>query len=84
MKQKQYQPLSVAEMATVLFAVDQGYLDDVPVARIALFEQELLQHLQTTHREFLDRINKTGDYNDEIIQTLHGILKAFKANQSWE
>ncbi len=84
MKQKQYMPLSVAEMGTILFAADQGYLDDVPVNRIALFEQELLQNMQANHRDFLERLNKTGDYNDEIIQNLHSILKAFKANQSWD
>lgn len=84
MKQKQYMPLSVAEMATVLFAVDQGYLDDVPVNRIALFEQELLKYLHTNYSEFVERINKSGDYNDEIVRTMRTILESFKANQSWD
>src|SRR5579872_2662156 len=68
MKQKQYMPLSVAEMATVLFAVDQGYLDDVPVNRTAMFEQELLNYLHANYSDFVERINKTGDYNDEIVR----------------
>ena len=83
MKQKQYMPLSVAEMTTILFAADQGYLDDVPLNRIALFEQELNGYLLTNYREFVDRVNKTGEYNDEVVKTLRTILESFKANQSW-
>lgn len=84
MKQKQYMPLSVAEMGTVLFAADQGYLDDVPVNRIAIFEQELIHYLHANYGEFIERINQTGDYNDEIVKTLKKILESFKANQSWD
>ncbi|MBA3661326.1 MAG: F0F1 ATP synthase subunit alpha [Gammaproteobacteria bacterium] len=84
MKQKQYQPLSVADMATVLFAADQGYLDDVPVNRIANFEQELYAYLQTNYKDFMQKINDTGDYNDEVIQTLRTLLESFKTTQSWD
>jgi F-type H+-transporting ATPase subunit alpha len=84
MKQKQYMPLSVGEMAAILFAADQGYLTDVPVNRISDFEHELKAYLHTNYRDFIARINKTGDYNDEIIATLRTILESFKANQSWD
>ncbi len=84
MKQKQYMPLSVAEQATILFAADQGYLDDIPLNRIAMFEQELLNYLHTNYREFIERIDKTGELNDEVIRTLRTILESFKANQSWD
>lgn len=84
MKQKQYMPLSVAEMTTILFAVDQGYLDDVPVNRTAIFEQELNAYLHSNYADFVERLNQSGDYNDEIIQTLRTILESFKANQSWD
>ena len=83
MKQKQYMPLSVGMMATILFAADQGYLDDVPLNRVALFEQELKNHLQTQYRDFITRIDQTGEFNDEVAQTLRTILESFKANQSW-
>ncbi len=84
MKQKQYMPLSVADQSVIFFAVDQGYLDDVPLNRIAMFEQELISYMNANYREFVERINKTGDYNDEVVQTLRSILESFKANQSWE
>lgn len=84
MKQKQYHPLSVAEMATILFGVDQGYLDDVPVNRVAIFEQELNHYLHSNYGEFVERINKTGEYSDEVVRTLRTILESFKANQTWD
>ena len=84
MKQKQYMPLSVAEMAVTLFAADKGYMDDVAVNRVALFEQELVSYLHTHHKDFLERINKTGDYNEEIEKTIRDILTSFKASQSWD
>jgi F-type H+-transporting ATPase subunit alpha len=84
MKQKQYMPLSVGEMATILFAADQGYLDNVPLNRIAMFEQELMSFLQANHAEFVERISKTGDYNEEIVKTLRSILESFKSNQAWD
>ena len=40
MKQKQYSPFSVAEIAVILFAVDHGYLDDVELNKIVAFEQD--------------------------------------------
>jgi F-type H+-transporting ATPase subunit alpha len=84
MKQKQYNPLSVAEMGTILFAADQGYLDDVPVNRITIFEQELVSYLRANYGDFVERINKTGDYSDEVVRTMRTILESFKANQSWD
>ncbi len=84
MKQKQYMPLSVAEMATILFAADQGYLDDVPLNRIALFEQELNSYLHASYSDFIERINQTGEWNDEVVRMLRTILESFKANQSWD
>lgn len=84
MKQKQFMPLSVAEEATILFAADQGYLDDVPLTRIAQFEQDLNNYLHTNYRDFVERINKSGEYNDEVLQILRSILESFKANLSWD
>jgi F-type H+-transporting ATPase subunit alpha len=84
MKQKQYAPLSVAEMSTILFAADRGFLDDVPLHRIAIFEQELNAYLHANYREWMEKINKTGEYNDEVVATLKTIIESFKANQSWD
>jgi len=66
MKQKQYSPLSVAEMAVSLFAVNEGFLDSVPVAKVGDFESALHAHAHAHAKPLLDRIDSSGDYNDEI------------------
>jgi F-type H+-transporting ATPase subunit alpha len=78
MKQKQYQPLSVAEMALSLYAASQGDLDDLTLNRIAEFEQGLLGHARANYAEFMKDLSTTGDYNDDIVNALKKIIDAFK------
>jgi F-type H+-transporting ATPase subunit alpha len=80
MKQKQYAPLSVAEMAISLFAANEGYLDDVPVVKIVAFEAALHAHVKSNSADLLKTINKTGDYNDTIVASLKSAIESFKAN----
>jgi F-type H+-transporting ATPase subunit alpha len=77
MKQKQYSPLSVAEMALSLYAVNEGYLDGVEVAKIIDFEAALHEFARSNHGELLDTINETGDYNDEIQAGLKAACDGF-------
>ncbi|TCP97297.1 F-type H+-transporting ATPase subunit alpha [Cricetibacter osteomyelitidis] len=83
LKQKQYAPLSVAEQAVMLFAVEFGYLEDVELNKIADFETALLDYAKRTNADFMQDLTKAGNYNDEIKDTLKGILDTFKANNTW-
>ncbi len=83
MKQKQYSPLSVAEMALSLFAANEGYLDDVEVKKIVDFEAALHGYAHSSQADLLARIDATGDYNVEIEQGLRKALDDFKANHAW-
>jgi F-type H+/Na+-transporting ATPase subunit alpha len=83
MKQKQYSPLSVAEMAISLFAVDQGYIDDVDIKRVVDFEHALHGYLRTSQKALMDKINAAADYNDEIAASLRAAIEDFKANNTW-
>ena len=83
MKQKQYAPLSVAEMAVSLFAGNEGYLDDVPVEKVVDFEAALHSYMRAEQAELLDKINESGDYNEDIEQGLRKALDEFKANHIW-
>jgi F-type H+/Na+-transporting ATPase subunit alpha len=78
MKQKQYQPLSIAEMGLSLFAADQGYLDDLALIKIADFEQGLLSYFRNHYSDFMQEVNKTGDYNDDIVKTMKKIIEEYK------
>ncbi|MFP4076650.1 MAG: F0F1 ATP synthase subunit alpha [Halochromatium sp.] len=83
MKQLQYHPLNVGEMAVSLFAANEGYLDDVEVKKVVDFERALQGYMASNHKSLLDDINASGKYDDEIKSALHGALKDFKANHTW-
>lgn len=78
MKQKQYAPQSVAEMAVVLFASDKGFLDDVPLKEVVAFEEALLSYMNTQSRDLMNEINQKMDYNDDIEKRLTAAVSAFK------
>ncbi len=83
MKQPQYLPLSVADMSISLFAIEKGYLDDIPVAEITAFESALRAHMQASHADLLQAINESGGYDDAIQEQLAKALEEFKRIGSW-
>jgi len=83
MKQVQYAPLSVGQMAVSLFAANEGYLDGLEVNKVVDFEHALQTYMKTSQAELIDKIDKTGDYDEEIEQALHAALKDFKATHTW-
>jgi F-type H+/Na+-transporting ATPase subunit alpha len=78
MKQKQYQPLSVAEMALTLYAVNEGFIDDVPVNKVVDFETALHAFARANSKSVLDGINAKPEYNDAAIADMKKIIEAFK------
>ncbi len=83
MKQKQYSPLSVAEMGVSLFAVNEGYLDDVPVKKVVDFEHELHVYMRNNAADVLKEINVSGDFSDDIAARFKKAIEDFKANHTW-
>ena len=83
MKQTQYTPLSVGQMAVSLFAANEGYLDDVDVAKVVHFEQALQSYMKSNQSALIDKIDSTGDFDEEIANELHAAIKDFKANNTW-
>ena len=83
MKQTQYSPYSVAQMAISLFAASKGYLDDIDVSKIVDFESALQDYMKANEEDFMKQINDSGDYNDDIGNTMHEAIKKFKSNSSW-
>ncbi len=83
MKQGQYQPMSIGEMAFSMYAANEGFLDDVEADKIVSFEKELIAYARSSQKELLDEINSTGDYNDSIQEKLKSALEEFKAKHSW-
>ncbi|MFC6441660.1 F0F1 ATP synthase subunit alpha [Bowmanella sp. JS7-9] len=83
MKQKQFAPLSVADMAVSLFAVEKGYLKSVELNKVLDFEAALHSFMNSTYAELMATINQTGNYNDDIEATLNEALTKFKETQTW-
>ena len=83
MKQVQYSPLTIAEMALSLFAVNEGYLDDVEINKVITFEKSLHEFARSKYAGLLDKINQTQDYSEEIQKELNGLMEDFKSNGVW-
>jgi len=83
MKQKQYSPLSIAEMGVSLFAANEGFLEDIDLNKVLDFESALLAYMNSEHGELLSKINETGDYDDEIESSFRDALEKFKSTQTW-
>ncbi len=83
MKQTQYSPLSVAEMGIMVFAADKGFLKEIAVEKIGDFETALLSYMNSEHKDLMDAINVSGDYNDDIEATFDKAMKKFISTQSW-
>ena len=77
MKQKQYSPLSVAEMGLSLFAANEGFIDPVPVSKVVDYEEALHDYARSNHADVLDSINASGNYDDDIAASLKTICEGF-------
>jgi F-type H+/Na+-transporting ATPase subunit alpha len=83
MKQKQFSPMSVAEMGVALFAANEGFLRDVPVNKVLDFEAALVSYMNSEQADFMNQINTTGQYSDEIESSMRKAIETFKATQTW-
>ncbi len=83
MKQAQYAPLSVSEMAFTLFGVNGGFFDDVPVAKALAAEKALHKFMQTKYADLTKRIEDSKDVPKDDETALTAAMKDFKANGSY-
>jgi F-type H+-transporting ATPase subunit alpha len=83
MKQPQYTPMTVAQMAVSLFAANEGYLDDIDVNQVRNFEDALQSYMNSKQASLMEKINTELDYSDDIAAGLKAALDDFKANQTW-
>ncbi len=81
MKQAQYSPMSIAEMGITLYAVNNGYFDDVDVSRVLAFEHDLLQYVKTRNADLVSRIMDAKELDAEGEKVLVAAIAEFK--KSW-
>ena len=78
MKQPQYQPMAVWEMALTLFAVNNGFFEGVEMKAMASFERSLRDYIRSKHADLVDRIEKTKDLSKDDESALRSAIEQFK------
>jgi F-type H+/Na+-transporting ATPase subunit alpha len=80
MKQGQYAPFPVDEQVISIWAVSNGYVDDIPVERVSDFEAGLLDHMRTRHSDVGETIRDSGQLDDETVEKLKKGVEEFKSS----
>ncbi len=78
LKQGQFSPLRVEQQIAIIYLGTKGLLSNIPVNKIREFEGELLQFLETKHKNVLDELKK-GNFNDEITGVIENVAKELSA-----
>ena len=83
MKQKQYSPMSIADMGLSLYAANEGYLKGVELNKILDFEAALIAFFNSEYADLMGDINESGTYSDEIAAQFKAGIEKFKSTQAW-
>jgi F-type H+-transporting ATPase subunit alpha len=83
MKQPQYQPLQVWEMALTLFAVNNGYFDDVEVKKALAAERSMRDYLKSKYAALVDTMESKKDLSADDEKALHEAIKDWKKSGSF-
>jgi F-type H+-transporting ATPase subunit alpha len=83
MKQKQYAPMSVAEMALTIYAVNNGHMDKVELKKITDFEAALQAFAQTNYKSLMDGINAVPKFTKENEAGLKKCIEDFLATGTY-
>ena len=84
LKQPQYQPLSLEKQVSIMFAVTNGYLDDVPVSRVREWESGFHQYLEANQPQILESIATTYEITDDNQKALRDAIEAYKQTVTLE
>ncbi|HIC14600.1 MAG TPA: F0F1 ATP synthase subunit alpha, partial [Gemmatimonadetes bacterium] len=78
LKQLQYEPMSMGEQVSIMYAVTNGYVDDVPPDKISDFEIAFHRYMQTSHSDVINAIMEKKELDDEISASLISAITEFK------
>jgi len=78
LKQNQYSPMSMEDQAIVLYALTNGFMDDVAIEKILEWEDEFRKYIRAGKKDILDAIVDSGEMNDETVEKLDVAIKDFK------
>jgi F-type H+-transporting ATPase subunit alpha len=81
LKQRQYTPYPVEDQVISIWAVTNGYMDDVPLGKVNDFEQRLIEQVKSRHSDIGQTIVSSGKLDDDTVGKLKSAVEDFKA--SW-
>jgi len=84
LKQPQYTPMSLGEQVAILFAVTNGYLDDVAVDKVIPWEDSFHRFMKNNHPEVAQRINKDNELTSEVKEALERAISEFKQDSNYQ
>jgi F-type H+-transporting ATPase subunit alpha len=79
LKQPQFEPLDVAQQVEIIFAVTNGFLDDVPVERIKAWDRGFQEYMSASHPEMADEIRAKKVLSDDLSARLRKAIETYKA-----
>jgi F-type H+-transporting ATPase subunit alpha len=82
LKQGQYEPMPVENQVAILYALTNGFLDDVPVEKIRDFEKEFHKFLHSSGKEVLKLIAEKKELTEEVVKKLEKVIKEFKESMN--
>jgi F-type H+-transporting ATPase subunit alpha len=80
LKQPQYQPMAVVDQVAIIYAVTNGYLDDVEIERVRAWERGFHEAMSARHRDILDGIRDGGQLTDELTERLVAAIEGYNAS----
>ena len=78
LKQNQYVPMGVGQQIGIIFAASKGYLDDIDVEKVGVFEKALIEHIEDSANDILSSITKEGKISKENEKLLEDFIINFK------
>ncbi len=78
LKQPQYDPMPVGRQVTMIFAITQGFMDDVAVEDIKRFLSEFLDYMESRHPEIGKAIDEQGALSDDLTKALEEAIRDFR------
>ena len=82
LKQVQFAPFSLDKEVAIIYALTNGYLDDVPIEKVRTWENEFHRFMETAHPEISQTITNEKALSDESIEKLKGAIDEFKKQVS--
>jgi F-type H+/Na+-transporting ATPase subunit alpha len=78
LKQGQYCPMDVEDQVLILFALTNGYLDEIEVKKLQRFEKEYLEFIHSNCDDIMADLKKTKDIDEKLEQKIKNALERFK------